>query len=81
MPNQRGYLREVKAMTPTEIRSRAGKSRAWVAAMAGVSEPTAKLYEVGGPQAVGPRAREALDRVYRSLEPFSASARPTGEGT
>lgn len=54
-------------MTPLEIRKKAGKSRAWVAAMAGCSEPTARLYEAAGPEAVGERPREALGRIYASL--------------
>lgn len=55
-------------MTAKDIRIAAGRSRAWVAVQAGVSEPTCKLYEVAGRDVVGPRARASLDRVYGDLE-------------
>jgi len=61
-------LQEVNAMVAKEIRKKAGKSMAWVAVMAGTSEPTAKLYELAGPEAVREEKREALRRVYAQLE-------------
>ena len=55
-------------MSPKDIRTRSRRSRAWVAVQAGVSEPTAKLYEVAGPDAVKDLAkRAALGEVYGSL--------------
>lgn len=65
-------------MRAIEIRARARKSRAWVAAMAGCSEPTAKLYELCGPDAVGQRAREALAAVYAKLDAMAPATSPGG---
>lgn len=53
--------------TAREIRQRAGKSRAWVAAMAGVSEPTATIFEIDPEQVKTPAKRDALARVYARL--------------
>jgi len=67
-------------MTAIEIRARARKSRAWVAAIAGCSEPTARLYELAGPDAVGERPREALRAVYARLEAMAHATSPGGTG-
>ena len=53
--------------TPKEIRKRSGRSRAWVAAMAGVSDPTARLYEIAPENVEDERKRAALAGVYGSL--------------
>ena len=66
-------------MNAKSIRTSAGKSRAWVAAMAGCSEPTCKLFEVAGPDAVGERPRAALAAVYAQLE-AQLGAAPTSTG-
>ena len=53
--------------SPKEIRKAAHVSLARVAAAAGVSEPTAKIYELS-PEAVADVAkRAALDRVYKTI--------------
>lgn len=63
-------------MRPKEIRQRAGRSRAWVAVQAGVSEPTARLYETD-PSAVETEAkRNALAEVYARLEQPSSTPPP-----
>jgi hypothetical protein len=36
--------------------------------MAGVCEPTAKLFEEAGPQSVGEKPRAKLARIYGELE-------------
>lgn len=57
-----------EANSAKDIRRRKGRSRAWVAAMAGVSEPTCKLYEEAGPHAVASDdKRAALAAVYATL--------------
>lgn len=58
-------------MNPKQIRIQAGLSRAHVAAKAGLNEATAKIYELS-PDAVSPRSREALDRVYDQLKELKA---------
>jgi hypothetical protein len=63
-------------MNAKELRRAAGKSRAWVAAHAGVSEPTARLYELA-PDAVSERPRKALAAVYARL---AAGLVPPGGG-
>lgn len=50
-----------------EIRQRAGRSRAWVAAMAGVSEPTATIFELDPDAVKSERKRKALERIYADL--------------
>lgn len=48
-----------------QLRRRAGVSRARAAVAAEVSEPTARLFEVGGEEAIrDPDMRERLIRVY-----------------
>jgi hypothetical protein len=59
------------------IRAAAGKSRAYVAVHAGVSEPTAKLFETAGEDAVGERPRKALRAVYERMAADVASAGKT----
>lgn len=51
-----------------EIRQRAGRSRAWVAAMAGVSEPTATIYELDPSAVKSDAKRAALASVYAQLD-------------
>jgi hypothetical protein len=64
-------------MRPKEIRRQSGRSRAWVAAQANVSEPTAKLYEEAGPEAVASDTkRAALANVYARLLAPNAGAAP-----
>lgn len=56
-------------MNPKDIRILAGKSMAWVAAMAGVSEPMVKLYEMAGPNAIAtPKKRDKVIDFYKKLE-------------
>lgn len=53
---------------PRATRKRAGKSLEWVAVKSGTSAPTARLYELAGPEAVTVAAkRAALARVYAEL--------------
>jgi hypothetical protein len=63
-PND-GSLRET--MRPKEIRTKAGKSLDWVAVYAGVSRPTARLYEADE-NGVVPRCKAALDKIYAELK-------------
>jgi hypothetical protein len=65
-------------VNPKETRRRAGRSLDWVAAMSGVSAPSARLYEEAGPHAVGERVRTALARVYAELAELGSSPRKTG---
>jgi hypothetical protein len=55
-------------MTNQEVRNRAGRSREWVAVHAGVSAPTVRVFEIGGPEAVSDkRKRDAIASVYQVL--------------
>jgi hypothetical protein len=54
-------------MGAKEKRMAAGKSRAWCAAMAGVSEATARAYELD-PSAVSESRRRRLAGVYDGLD-------------
>ena len=63
--------------SPKEIRLAARRSRAWVAAHAGVSEPACRVFEEAGPGAVTPRVRDALSSFYERLAKASATA-PSG---
>jgi hypothetical protein len=54
-------------MRAKEIRQRAGRSRMWVAVQAGVSEPTARLYESDPSAVESTTKRSALASVYASL--------------
>ncbi len=66
--------RDIELTPPKLARQRAGRSRMWVAVMAGVSEPLAKLFEEAGPEAIAtPAKRAALARVYRRLQTETAS--------
>jgi hypothetical protein len=58
----------IETRGPKEIRVRAGRSRAWVAVQASVSEPTARLYEVDEGAVESDAKRHALAQVYASLE-------------
>lgn len=51
-----------------QVRQRAGRSRAWVAAMAGVSEPLATIYELDPDAVKSDAKRAALAAVYAQLE-------------
>jgi hypothetical protein len=50
-----------------EIRKRAKRSLAWVAVMSGVSEPTAKLFELNESAVANAEKRAALQSVYEQL--------------
>lgn len=56
-------------MKPKEIRVLSGRSMAWVAAMAEVSQPTIKLYEMVGPHAIATqKTRNKVIEFYKKLE-------------
>ncbi len=55
-------------MTSKEIRVQAKKSRAWVAVMAGVSEPTVRLFEVDPLSIETKSKRDSITEVYASLK-------------
>lgn len=55
-------------MTRKEIRIAKGYSRGRIAAWAGVSEPTARIYEISPEEIADPEKRAALDRVYGIMQ-------------
>jgi hypothetical protein len=70
---------EVEVLGLRELREQAGVSRAHAAARAGVTEHLARIYELGGAEAIkNPRKCAALVRVY---EGFRESPNGAGEGT
>lgn len=54
-------------MRAKQIRELTGRSRMWVAVKAGVSEPTARLYEVDPAAIESEQKRAALAAVYAEL--------------
>ena len=50
-----------------EVRRAVGKSLAKAAALADVSEPTARVYEINPDEVKDGKKRESLDRVYASF--------------
>jgi predicted transcriptional regulator len=70
-------------MEHKEIRKQAKRSLAWVAVMAGVSEPTAKLFELDESAVANMDKRAALQSVYEQLrrELVRDGERPEGPST
>lgn len=64
-------------MRAKEIRQRAGRSRMWVAVQAGVSEPTARLYESDPAAIESDSKRRSLAAVYASLVSVADAAPPS----
>ena len=66
-------------MTRKEIRIAKGYSRIRVAAWAGVSEPTARVYEISPEEIGDPAKRKALDAVYATMQSELRAALATME--